>query len=137
MIERNISEAEIREVSVTMEVVEDYPDDKYSPSCLLLGFTLANRALHLQVSMVDSSNAKIITIYEPDLTQWIDISKKENITIYSNEQAKSSPLARTLAITLSQSALKAKSEKLLDQSRFLLGGNPKHENHYYCYGCRP
>lgn len=49
MIERNISEAKIREVSVTMEVVEDYPDDKYSPSCLLLGFTLANRALYLQV----------------------------------------------------------------------------------------
>ncbi|WP_446383809.1 DUF4258 domain-containing protein [Coleofasciculus sp. E2-BRE-01] len=39
-IERNISEAEIREASVTMEVIEDYPDDKYSPSCLLLGFTL-------------------------------------------------------------------------------------------------
>jgi Domain of unknown function (DUF4258) len=77
MIERNISEAGIREVSVTMEVVEDYPDDKYSPSCLLLGFTLANRALHLQVSMVDSGNVKIITIYEPDLTQWIDYRRRK------------------------------------------------------------
>lgn len=77
MIERNICEAEIREVSVTMEVVEDYPDDKYSPSCLLLGFTLVNRALHLQVSMVDSDNVKIITIYEPDLTQWIDYRRRK------------------------------------------------------------
>ena len=77
MIERNISEAEIREVSVTMEVVEDYPDDKYSPSCLLLGFTLANRALHLQVSMVSSDNVKIITIYEPDLTQWTDYRRRK------------------------------------------------------------
>ena len=77
MIERNISEAEIREVSVTMEVDEDYPDDKYSPSCLLLGFTLANRALHLQVSMVSSDNVKIITIYEPDLTQWTDYRRRK------------------------------------------------------------
>jgi len=46
-IERNISEAEIREASVTVEVIEDYPDDKYSPSCLILGFTQKNRALHI------------------------------------------------------------------------------------------
>ena len=71
-IERNISESEIKAASVTMEVIEDYPDDKYSPSCLLLGFTLANRALHLQVSRIKSDNVKIITLYEPDPMQWID-----------------------------------------------------------------
>ena len=37
-VERNISEEEIKEASITMEVIEDYPDDKYSPSCLLLGW---------------------------------------------------------------------------------------------------
>ncbi|MDG2991085.1 DUF4258 domain-containing protein [Candidatus Synechococcus calcipolaris G9] len=76
-VERNISEAEIREASTKIEVIEDYPDDKYSPSCLLLGFTLANRALHLQVSRIESDNVKIITLYEPDSMQWMDYRRRK------------------------------------------------------------
>lgn len=38
-VERNISEAEIRQAGASADIIEDYPDDKYSPSCLLLGFT--------------------------------------------------------------------------------------------------
>ena len=38
---RKISVQEIREASQTAELLEDYPHDKYGPSCLLLGFTLA------------------------------------------------------------------------------------------------
>lgn len=34
-IERNISEQEIREIGENVERIEDYPDDKYSPSSLL------------------------------------------------------------------------------------------------------
>ncbi|MDJ1174341.1 DUF4258 domain-containing protein [Roseofilum capinflatum] len=77
-IERNISESEIKEASVTMEVVEDYPEDKYSPSCLLLGFTLANRALHLQVSRLEFDVVKIITLYEPAPDQWIDNRRRKS-----------------------------------------------------------
>ncbi len=32
VIERNISEQEIRAAGANAEVIEDYPDDKYSPS---------------------------------------------------------------------------------------------------------
>ena len=71
-IERNISDQEIREIGETIEIIEDYPDDKYSPSCLLLGFTQANRVLHLQVSRIESDRIKVITLYEPDPTEWID-----------------------------------------------------------------
>ena len=71
-IERNICDREIREISGNIEITEDYPDDKYSPSCLLVGFTLTDRALHLQVSRMESDKTKIITLYEPDLTEWID-----------------------------------------------------------------
>ena len=71
-IERNIGEVEIKEASLTMEIIEDYPDDKYSPSCLLLGFIQDGRALHLQVSRRESDVIKIITLYEPDPAQWID-----------------------------------------------------------------
>lgn len=71
-IERNISEQEIRETSESIEIIEDYPNDKYSPSSLLLGFTKGDRALHIQVSRMESDIAKIITLYEPDEKEWID-----------------------------------------------------------------
>ncbi|MBW4492869.1 MAG: DUF4258 domain-containing protein [Oscillatoria princeps RMCB-10] len=71
-VERNISEREIREPGENAIVIEDYPEDKYSPSFLLLGFTSAGRPLHLQVSLMDSEVTKIITIYEPDGGQWIN-----------------------------------------------------------------
>ena len=72
LIERNISDQEIREISENIEIIEDYSDDKYSPSCLLVGFTQVDRALHLQVSRMESDKTKIITLYEPNLTEWID-----------------------------------------------------------------
>ena len=37
LVERNISGAEIRQAGSRADVIEEYPDDKYSPSCLLLG----------------------------------------------------------------------------------------------------
>ena len=75
-VERNISEQEIREAGVMAEVVESYPQDKYSPSGLLLGFTRGGRALHFQVSFAASDATKIITIYEPDPNEWIENRKR-------------------------------------------------------------
>ncbi|HXG21405.1 MAG TPA: DUF4258 domain-containing protein [Methylomirabilota bacterium] len=72
VVERNISEQEIREAGVHAELIEDYPDDKYSPSGLLLGFTAAGCPLHFQVSFAETDLTKIITIYEPDLSEWLD-----------------------------------------------------------------
>ena len=71
-VERNISEQEMREAGAAAEVVESYPQDKYSPSGLLLGFTRAGRALHFQESFAVSDATKIITIYEPDPNEWIE-----------------------------------------------------------------
>ena len=76
VVERNISEQEIRAAGTKAEVVENYPDDKYSPSALLLGFTAAGRALHFQVSFEESDLTKIITIYEPDANEWIEHRKR-------------------------------------------------------------
>ena len=76
VVERNISEQEIREAGTKAEVIENYPEDKYSPSALLLGFTEARRPLHFQVSYAESDLTKIITIYEPDPTEWIENRKR-------------------------------------------------------------
>ena len=46
VVKRNISEQEICEAGATAEIIESYPQDKYSPSGLLFGMTSAGRALH-------------------------------------------------------------------------------------------
>lgn len=71
IVERSIGEIEIREAAANAVIIEDYPADKYSPSCLLLGFTAGSRPLHMQVSRQESDSTRIITIYEPDSAEWI------------------------------------------------------------------
>src|SRR3989339_1291347 len=63
---RNISDPEIRQAGENGTIIEDYPDDKYSPSCLLLGFTTQGKVIHLVVSRAEIDYVKIITVYEPD-----------------------------------------------------------------------
>jgi hypothetical protein len=67
VVERNISGQEIRQAGLRAMIIEEYPADKYSPSCLLLGFTDAGRPLHVQVSMTRNRPVKIVTLYEPNL----------------------------------------------------------------------
>jgi hypothetical protein len=55
-VERNISEQEIREAAADSELIENYPDDKYSPSALLLGFTAGGRPLHSGIVCRDGFN---------------------------------------------------------------------------------
>ncbi len=66
--QRGIISREIEEAVVNGEVIEDYPDDKYGPSCLILGYTGAGHVLHVQVSYPPA--VKVITVYEPSPEQW-------------------------------------------------------------------
>ena len=70
---RHISVRDFREAIASCEMIEDYPDDKYGPSCLLLGLTLSGRPLHIQCSYPSRPLLKIITVYEPDSRLWIDL----------------------------------------------------------------
>lgn len=70
---REISVAEMAEaISGGGEIIEDYPEDKYGPSCLILGFTKTGRPLHIQCSYSSRPLIKIITLYEPDPDLWVD-----------------------------------------------------------------
>jgi hypothetical protein len=75
---RHISVQEIREAFANCQIVEDYPDDKYGPSCLILGFTLADRPLHILCSYPSRPLVKIVTLYEPDPDQWIDFRTRRS-----------------------------------------------------------
>lgn len=78
-IVRRISVQELREAIANSEVIEDYPEDKYGPSCLILGFTLAGRPLHIQCSYPSRPLIKVITLYEPNLQLWIDFKIRRDI----------------------------------------------------------
>ncbi len=70
---RDISVAEIEDaIASRIEIIEDYPEDKYGPSCLILGRTQAARPLHIHCSYPNRPLPKIIIIYEPDPKLWID-----------------------------------------------------------------
>lgn len=70
MYQRGISEPAVRHVISTGETIEDYPDDTPYPSRLVLGWR-GRRPLHVVVA--DNGDDKeniVITVYEPDLTEW-------------------------------------------------------------------
>ena len=71
---RDISVIELEQAILNRsELIEDYPDDKYGPSCLILGFTKTDRPIHVQCSYPARPLVKIITVYEPDPSLWIDL----------------------------------------------------------------
>ena len=67
-LDKNFSTTQL--LTKEKSAIENYPEDKYGPSCLISGKTNAGRPLHIHVSM--PLNVKIITVYEPDPEKWID-----------------------------------------------------------------
>lgn len=73
MVERDISFTEIDEVAANLHVIREYAEDRPHPSCLVLGFTMSGRPLHLVYSVDATSNTVyVITVYEPDVSRWTD-----------------------------------------------------------------
>jgi len=70
MIKRSIDRHEVEVVVLGEEIIEEYPDDKYSPSCLIYGKTEKRRDLHVQISLPPI--VVVITTYEPDPAEWIN-----------------------------------------------------------------
>lgn len=57
--------ADVKNGIVTGEIIEEYPEDYPNPSCLIFGYTVNNRILHI-VAGCDNINIYIITAYYPD-----------------------------------------------------------------------
>ena len=55
------------------EIIEDYPDDRPYPSCLIFGRTFKGEPVH-SVWGYNKQNrwAVLITVYRPDPSKWID-----------------------------------------------------------------
>lgn len=73
--QRNILYSEIKEAIMSGEIIEEYPEDYPYPSCLVFGYTLQNRTLHVVVG-IGETKLWLITAYQPDPEQWSEDLKK-------------------------------------------------------------
>jgi hypothetical protein len=70
MFKRSISVDNVVTIIEMGDIIQEYPDDKPYPSCLILGY-LNQRPLHVVVAKVDSENRCIIvTAYQPSIDIW-------------------------------------------------------------------
>jgi len=63
-VERDISPNYIKDAILSGEIIEDYPEDKSGPSCLVYKVTKTGKILHVQCSL---DPVWIITPYDPTL----------------------------------------------------------------------
>ncbi len=69
MQERDISRDDVKRCVSTGEIIEDYPNDYPHPSCLIFGYNVNNKILHVVVGM-DSEFVYIITAYFPSMVKF-------------------------------------------------------------------
>ena len=67
--QRKIEIRELEEAIFTGQIIERYPADPRGPSCLILGYTRANRPLHI-VCGIMAEDLLVITAYEPSSEEW-------------------------------------------------------------------
>ena len=75
---KRIPRRPVEEAVACGQIIEDYPTDKYGPSCLIFGTSRANRPLHIQCTYPSNVNVKIITVYEPDPDRWIEFRTRRS-----------------------------------------------------------
>ena len=69
LIKRHIHQSDVENAILTGKIIEQYPDDYPFPSCLILGFTVLNKFLHVVVSL-NEGHIYLITAYYPSKDVW-------------------------------------------------------------------
>ncbi|MDD6504917.1 MAG: DUF4258 domain-containing protein [Lachnospiraceae bacterium] len=71
MQERDITRADIKNCIMQGEIIENYPNDFPHPSCLIFGYTVDNKVIHVVVGC-DGTQIWIITVYIPNTDKFLD-----------------------------------------------------------------
>jgi hypothetical protein len=71
MVERRIALDDVFSCLCNCELVENYPDDRPLPSCLVLGRCI-NKSIHAVVAAQASEMLWVITVYQPSAAKWHD-----------------------------------------------------------------
>ena len=78
--EDDISERELIGAILNGEIIEDYPNDKPFPSCLIFGRTEEGRPIHAVCAYSKEDDITIIiTTYEPNINMWIDYRYRRRV----------------------------------------------------------
>jgi hypothetical protein len=71
--ERNLFLDQIYFSVIQGEIIEDYPSDRPYPSCLIYGLNEKGEPIHsVWAYNQDTGYAVLITVYRPDLNEWIN-----------------------------------------------------------------
>jgi hypothetical protein len=63
---------------ISGEIIEDYPDDKPYPSCLIYGQNFSGDPVHSVWAFNDENQwAVLITVYCPDPERWINFRERK------------------------------------------------------------
>ena len=65
MAERDIKRSDVINCIMNGEIIEHYINDYPYPSCLIFGYTLRNRVIHVVLGY-DGENVYIVTAYYPN-----------------------------------------------------------------------
>lgn len=71
MLQRQITTDDIINCILSGEIIENYPNDYPFPSCLIFGYTINNKILHVVVGN-NNKVLYIITAYYPDNIKFYD-----------------------------------------------------------------
>ena len=77
ILRRGISTDDVENVLINGEIIEQYPSDYPFPSCLVLGKTRAEKALHV-VCGSNGNELWLITAYFPNPFEWSEDFRKRS-----------------------------------------------------------
>lgn len=75
MVEENITLDEVLQAIATAHILENYPEHRRGPCCLINGLTSKARPLHL-VCTTARPELIIITVYEPKPPKWVSSTQR-------------------------------------------------------------
>lgn len=69
--QRNIQISDIKTAINNGKIIEYYYDDYPYPSCLILGYNMKNKIIHI-VCGISEETVHMITAYYPEISKWED-----------------------------------------------------------------
>lgn len=77
--QRGIKQKDIRNCIFSGEVIEQYPEDFPFPSCLVYGYAIDHRVIHVVISD-EGTGSRIVTAYIPNTDKFEDDLKTRKET---------------------------------------------------------